>query len=202
VWIGDVLIRAAAEGNEHLRADRNLVLTDGRARRLGAQPGDRDRRYRGAGHASATGRFDDEQLFLPAGQGHPGGAGATAGRARFFHEVLQKHRGARGAGSAWRPRSRRAAAVGDVTMLRACSLADLEDGKPFPVEAGGHADRAGAPGRGGARAARRVHARRDRSAEGELTRKAWSAGCTGRASTCAPAHRPRRPPPSRWPSTR
>lgn len=42
VWVGDVLIRAAATGTDTFEVNRNLVLTDG-ARGLGAQPGDRDR---------------------------------------------------------------------------------------------------------------------------------------------------------------
>ncbi len=47
VWVGNVLIRKAAEGIETYEENRNLVLTDGCQRRLGAQPGDRDRRDRG-----------------------------------------------------------------------------------------------------------------------------------------------------------
>ncbi|MEV0282460.1 SufD family Fe-S cluster assembly protein, partial [Streptomyces sp. NPDC050610] len=63
VWIGDVLIRAGAEGTDTYELNRNLVLTDG-ARvdsvpNLEIETGE----IVGAGHASATGRFDDEQLF-------------------------------------------------------------------------------------------------------------------------------------------
>ncbi|MEW1864096.1 Fe-S cluster assembly protein SufD [Streptomyces sp. NBC_00669] len=69
VWIGDVLIRAAAEGTDTYELNRNLVLTDG-ARvdsvpNLEIETGE----IVGAGHASATGRFDDEQLFYLMSRG-------------------------------------------------------------------------------------------------------------------------------------
>ena len=69
VWIGDVLIGPDAVGTDSYEANRNLVLTDGaRAEsipNLEIQTGD----IRGAGHASATGRFDDEQLFYLQARG-------------------------------------------------------------------------------------------------------------------------------------
>jgi len=69
VWIGDVLIEAAAEGTDTYEMNRNLVLTDG-ARvdsvpNLEIETGE----IVGAGHASATGRFDDEQLFYLMARG-------------------------------------------------------------------------------------------------------------------------------------
>ncbi|MFG2635349.1 Fe-S cluster assembly protein SufD [Streptomyces sp. NPDC048362] len=71
VWIGDVLIEAAAEGTDTYEMNRNLVLTDG-ARvdsvpNLEIETGE----IVGAGHASATGRFDDEQLFYLMARGIP-----------------------------------------------------------------------------------------------------------------------------------
>jgi Fe-S cluster assembly protein SufD len=69
VWIGDVLIGPDATGTDSYEANRNLVLTDGaRAEsipNLEIETGD----IRGAGHASATGRFDDEQLFYLQSRG-------------------------------------------------------------------------------------------------------------------------------------
>ncbi len=69
VWIGDVLIGPEAVGTDSYEANRNLVLTDGaRAEsipNLEIETGD----IRGAGHASATGRFDDEQLFYLQSRG-------------------------------------------------------------------------------------------------------------------------------------
>ena len=69
VWIGDVLIRASAEGTETYELNRNLVLTDGARAdsvpNLEIETGE----IVGAGHASATGRFDDEQLFYLQSRG-------------------------------------------------------------------------------------------------------------------------------------
>jgi Fe-S cluster assembly protein SufD len=71
VWIGDVLIRAAAEGTETYELNRNLLLTDGARAdsvpNLEIETGE----IVGAGHASATGRFDDEQLFYLQSRGVP-----------------------------------------------------------------------------------------------------------------------------------
>ena len=71
VWIGDVLIRKAAEGTDTYEMNRNLVLTDGARAdsvpNLEIETGE----IVGAGHASATGRFDDEQLFYLLSAGHP-----------------------------------------------------------------------------------------------------------------------------------
>ncbi|MFN0283819.1 MAG: Fe-S cluster assembly protein SufD [Kineosporiaceae bacterium] len=90
VWIGDVLIRAAAEGTETYELNRNLVLTDGARAdsvpNLEIETGE----IVGAGHASATGRFDDEQLFYLQARG------ITEREARrlvvrgFFNELIQK----------------------------------------------------------------------------------------------------------------
>jgi Fe-S cluster assembly protein SufD len=69
VWVGDVLIRAAAEGTDTYELNRNLVLTDGARAdsvpNLEIETGE----IVGAGHASATGRFDDEQLFYLQARG-------------------------------------------------------------------------------------------------------------------------------------
>ena len=69
VWIGNVLIRKIAEGIETYEENRNLVLTDGCQAdcvpNLEIETGE----IAGAGHASATGRFDDEQLFYLRSRG-------------------------------------------------------------------------------------------------------------------------------------
>ncbi|HYN28406.1 MAG TPA: Fe-S cluster assembly protein SufD [Dermatophilaceae bacterium] len=69
VWVGDVLIRAAAEGTETYELNRNLVLSEGARAdsvpNLEIETGE----IAGAGHASATGRFDDEQLFYLMARG-------------------------------------------------------------------------------------------------------------------------------------
>jgi len=69
VWIGDVLIRQTATGTDSYEQNRNLVLSDGTRAdsipNLEIETGD----IAGAGHASATGRFDDEQLFYLMSRG-------------------------------------------------------------------------------------------------------------------------------------
>jgi Fe-S cluster assembly protein SufD len=69
VWIGNVLIRKVAEGIDTYEENRNLVLTDGAQAdsvpNLEIETGE----IEGAGHASATGRFDDEQLFYLRSRG-------------------------------------------------------------------------------------------------------------------------------------
>jgi Fe-S cluster assembly protein SufD len=69
VWIGNVLIRKEALGIETYEENRNLVLTDGgqadSVPNLEIETGE----IEGAGHASATGRFDDEQLFYLRSRG-------------------------------------------------------------------------------------------------------------------------------------
>ncbi|GAA1918655.1 Fe-S cluster assembly protein SufD [Streptomyces sodiiphilus] len=90
VWIGDVLIRAAATGTDTYELNRNLVLTDG-ARvdsvpNLEIETGE----IVGAGHASATGRFDDEQLFYLMARGIPAEEARRLVVRGFFAELLQK----------------------------------------------------------------------------------------------------------------
>ncbi len=69
VWIGDILIRKVAEGIETYESNRNLVLTEGARAdsvpNLEIETGD----IEGAGHASTTGRFDDEQMFYLRSRG-------------------------------------------------------------------------------------------------------------------------------------
>lgn len=69
VWIGDVLIGRDATGTDSYEKNQNLVLTDGTRAdsipNLEIETGD----IEGAGHASATGRFDDEQLFYLRSRG-------------------------------------------------------------------------------------------------------------------------------------
>ncbi|CAG7633882.1 Fe-S cluster assembly protein SufD [Actinacidiphila bryophytorum] len=90
VWIGDVLIRAAAEGTDTYELNRNLVLTDG-ARvdsvpNLEIETGE----IVGAGHASATGRFDDEQLFYLQSRGIRGDDARRLVVRGFFGELVQQ----------------------------------------------------------------------------------------------------------------
>jgi len=88
VWIGDVLIRAVAEGTDTYELNRNLVLTDGARAdsvpNLEIETGE----IVGAGHASATGRFDDEQLFYLMSRGIPAEEARRLVVRGFFAEVI------------------------------------------------------------------------------------------------------------------
>ncbi|WP_300019666.1 Fe-S cluster assembly protein SufD [Pseudonocardia sp.] len=90
VWIGDVLIRAAAENTETFEFNRNLVLTTGARAdsvpNLEIETGE----IVSAGHASATGRFDDEQLFYLQSRGIPEDAARRLVVRGFFGEILSK----------------------------------------------------------------------------------------------------------------
>ncbi|MFF2849254.1 Fe-S cluster assembly protein SufD [Streptomyces sp. NPDC058001] len=90
VWIGDVLIEAKAEGTDTYEMNRNLVLTDG-ARvdsvpNLEIETGE----IVGAGHASTTGRFDDEQLFYLMSRGIPEREARRLVVRGFFAELVQQ----------------------------------------------------------------------------------------------------------------
>lgn len=69
VWIGDVLIRPTAPGTDSYEENRNIFLTEGTRAdsvpNLEIETGE----IAGAGHASASGRFDDEQLFYLQSRG-------------------------------------------------------------------------------------------------------------------------------------
>ncbi|MGB8386307.1 Fe-S cluster assembly protein SufD, partial [Mycobacterium sp.] len=90
VWVGDVLIRAQATGTDTFEANRNLVLTDGARAdsvpNLEIETGE----IAGAGHASATGRFDDEQLFYLRSRGIPEEQARRLVVRGFFGEIISK----------------------------------------------------------------------------------------------------------------
>lgn len=69
VWIGDCLIGKGAEGTNTYELNRNLVLTEGTKCDSVPNLEIEDGEIEGAGHASATGRFDDEQLFYLMSRG-------------------------------------------------------------------------------------------------------------------------------------
>ena len=90
VWVGDVLIRAEATGTDTFEVNRNLVLTDGARAdsvpNLEIETGE----IAGAGHASATGRFDDEQLFYLQARGIPEDQARRLVVRGFFGEIIAK----------------------------------------------------------------------------------------------------------------
>ena len=69
VWIGDCLIREAADGTDTYELNRNLVLSEGAKADSVPNLEIENGEIIGAGHASATGRFDDEQLFYLMSRG-------------------------------------------------------------------------------------------------------------------------------------
>jgi Fe-S cluster assembly protein SufD len=90
VWVGDVLVRPTATGTDTYEMNRNLLLTDGpRADsipNLELLTGD----IVSAGHASATGRFDDEQLFYLQSRGIPEHTARQLVVRGFFVDVLAR----------------------------------------------------------------------------------------------------------------
>jgi len=90
VWIGDVLIRAAAVGTETYELNRNLLLSQ--ATRADSVPNleIETGEIVGAGHASATGRFDDEQLFYLQSRGIPADVATRLVVRGFFADVIHR----------------------------------------------------------------------------------------------------------------
>ncbi|CAN5572998.1 Fe-S cluster assembly protein SufD [soil metagenome] len=90
VWIGNVLIRKVAEGIETYEENRNLVLTDGcqadSVPNLEIETGE----IEGAGHASATARFDDEQLFYLRSRGVSEKEARRLVLHGFFNDLIRK----------------------------------------------------------------------------------------------------------------
>jgi len=90
VWVGDVVIRAAATGTETYEINRNLLLTEGARAdsvpNLEIETGE----VVSAGHASATGRFDDEQLFYLMARGIPEAEARKLVVGGFFAELINK----------------------------------------------------------------------------------------------------------------
>ncbi len=90
VWVGDVLIGAGASGTDSYEQNRNLVLSEGTRAdsipNLEIETGD----ILGAGHASATGRFDDEQLFYLQARGISEVEARRLVVLGFLSEIIQK----------------------------------------------------------------------------------------------------------------
>ena len=206
VWIGDVLIRAEAEGTDTYELNRNLVLTDGARAdsvpNLEIETGE----IVGAGHASATGRFDDEQLFYLQSRGIPADEARRLVVRGFFAEVIhqigipevQQRLLARSRLSSRgrctdraRPTSSSAPARSP-TSPTAAPLRVVIDGVPVAV----------------VRSDGEFYAIHDvcshanvALSEGEIEARPSSAGCTARASTSSPAAPPGCRPPSPSPCT-
>jgi Fe-S cluster assembly protein SufD len=90
VWIGDVLIRPQATGTDTYEYNRNLVLTDGAhadsVPNLEILTGE----VVGAGHASTSGRLDDEHLFYLQARGIPFEEARRLVIRGFFRELITR----------------------------------------------------------------------------------------------------------------
>jgi Fe-S cluster assembly protein SufD len=88
VWIGDVIIRPEAVGTDSYESNKNLVLTDGT--RVDSVPnleiltGEVTR----AGHASTSGRLEDQHLFYLMARGIPLSAARRLVIRGFFGELI------------------------------------------------------------------------------------------------------------------
>lgn len=89
-WVGDVLIRAEAQGTDTYETNRNLVLTDGARAdaipNLEIETGE----IAGAGHAATVGRFDDDQVFYLRSRGISEEEATRLIIRGFFNEVLNQ----------------------------------------------------------------------------------------------------------------
>jgi Fe-S cluster assembly protein SufD len=90
VWIGDVRIHPSATGTDTYEMNRNLLLSDGARAdsvpNLEIETGN----IAGAGHASATGRFDDLQLFYLQARGIPAEEARRLVVRGFFADVVER----------------------------------------------------------------------------------------------------------------
>jgi len=90
VWIGDVLIRPEATGTDTYEYNRNLVLTDGAhadsVPNLEILTGE----VVGAGHASTSGRLDDEHIFYLQSRGIPFDEARRLVIRGFFGELIAR----------------------------------------------------------------------------------------------------------------
>jgi Fe-S cluster assembly protein SufD len=90
VWVGDVLIQKQALGTDSYEKNQNLVLTDGcradSVPNLEIETG----LIEGAGHASSTGRFEDEHLFYLMARGIPEEVARRLVVRGFLNEIIQQ----------------------------------------------------------------------------------------------------------------
>jgi hypothetical protein len=213
VWVGDVLIRAGAEGTETYELNRNLVLTDGARAdsvpNLEIETG----QIVGAGHASATGRFDDEQLFYLQARGIPEDEARRLVVRGFFADIINRipvaetpgppHAGRR----ARARRSRRPIRLSNPPTTDACTTqgptpmtAQLDTtsswsatwrtsvGTPALADVDGIPMAWCAPPRPRCTpSTTSAPTPTSRCPRASSTAARWSAGCTARVSTCAPA---------------
>jgi Fe-S cluster assembly protein SufD len=90
VWIGDVVIRAEATGTDTYEYNRNLVLSDGT--RVDSVPNLEilTGEVLGAGHASASGRLEDQHMFYLMARGIPEEEARRLVIRGFFGELIDQ----------------------------------------------------------------------------------------------------------------
>ena len=90
VWVGDVLVRREAIGTQTYEMNRNLILDDGpradAVPNLELETGE----IISAGHATATGKFDEEQLFYLQARGIPERVARQLVVRGFFADVVAR----------------------------------------------------------------------------------------------------------------
>ncbi|APT92498.1 hypothetical protein CPHO_05895 [Corynebacterium phocae] len=91
-WVGDVLIRAGAQGTDTYETNNNLILTEGARAdaipNLEIETGE----IAGAGHAATVGRFDDLEVFYLKSRGIPEEEARRLIIRGFFSEVIGRIR--------------------------------------------------------------------------------------------------------------
>ncbi|MGO1544273.1 MAG: Fe-S cluster assembly protein SufD [Gulosibacter sp.] len=90
VWIGDVLIDSNAVGTDTYEENRNLLLSRGPKADSVPNLEIKCGNIEGAGHASATGRFEEEQLFYLMARGIDERAARHLVVHGFLNEIIQQ----------------------------------------------------------------------------------------------------------------
>ena len=90
VWVGDCLIGKNGDATDTYELNRNLILTEGAKADSVPNLEIENGEIEGAGHASATGRFDDDQLFYLMSRGVPPLEAKRLVIRGFFAEVINE----------------------------------------------------------------------------------------------------------------
>ena len=217
VWIGDVLIRKVAEGIETYESNKNLVLTDGcradSVPNLEIETGE----IAGAGHASTTGRFDDEQLFYLRSRGIDEAEARRLVVHGFFADIIRRIGvpsieealltaleaelaitvgTPAGVGTVDAP-----VRLASMSLVRACAVADIAPRPPSRSRWTASTWPSCTPVIASTRSPTSAATPPSRSPKATWATARSSATCTDPASTCAPASPWACPPPNRWRST-
>lgn len=89
-WVGNALIQPTAPGTDSYELNRNLVLTPGAVADSEPNLEIENGNIVGAGHASSTGRFDDEELFYLQSRGISEQEARKLVVRGFFSELIEQ----------------------------------------------------------------------------------------------------------------